>query len=109
MERRNFFKIAPFGLAGIAALATNPLNAEPTGSSVLKAKQLTITGADGKQYHPLVVEAEATTHEEVPHQIQQPMMMSTERFRVTNNNSLGIGTTTPTMQFVYDGKETLRL
>lgn len=112
MERRNFFKIAPFGLAGIAALANNPLNAqstEPTGSGIMKARQLTIKGADGKDYHPLVVEAEATTHEAVPHQIPQPMMMSSERFRVTSDDSLRINTTTPTMTFAYDGKETFRL
>lgn len=107
MERRNFFKIAPFGLAGIAALANNPLKAEPTGSSVLKAKQLTIRGADGKDYHPLVVEAEATTHEEVPNQVYQPLMMPSERFRITNDASF----ITPAnkITFVSNGTETFRL
>ena len=88
MERRNFFKIAPFGLAGIAALATNPLNAEPTGSPVLKAKQLTIRGADGKDYHPLVVEAEATTHDEVPNAPPQFLTMPSEGFRINSSGNV---------------------
>lgn len=107
MERRKFFRIAPFGLAGIAALATNPLNAEPTGSSVLKAKQLTIRGADGKDYHPLVVEAEATTHDEVPNAPPQMLTIPSERFRITNDASF----TTPAnkITFVSNGTETFRL
>jgi hypothetical protein len=107
MERRNFFKIAPLGLLGVAALAKG--ETEPTGSVVMKAKQLTIHGADGKQYHPLVVEVDDATHEAIPYQIPQVTTMSSERLRVTSNGSLGIGTTTPTMQFFYDGNETFRL
>ena len=85
MERRNFFKIAPFGLAGIAALANG--KSEPTGSAVMKAKQLTIKGADGKDYHPLVVEAESTTHEEVPNAPPQFLTMPSERFRIDSSGN----------------------
>lgn len=109
MERRKFFRIAPFGLAGIAALATNPLNAqevtEPTGSTVMKAKQLTITGADGKQYHPLVVAAESTTYAEVPNQVHQPLFMPSERFRVTNDGSF----TASKISFFSNGTENFSL
>lgn len=105
MERRNFFKIAPFGLAGIAALATNPLKTEPTGSSVLKAKQLTIRGADGKDYHPLVVEAETTTHEEVPNAPPQFLAMPSERFRVTSDGSF----TANKITFFSNGTENFSL
>ena len=109
MERRNFFKIAPFGLAGIAALTQG--KPEPTGFSVMKAKQLTIKGADGKDYHPLVVAAESTTHEEVPNQVYQPMMMSSERLRVDNLGKFSISTTAPASKitFVSNGTETFRL
>jgi hypothetical protein len=106
MERRNFFKIAPFGLAGIAALATNPLNEEPTGSSVLKAKQLTIRGADGKDYHPLVVEAAATTHDEVPHALPELLSMPSERFRITSD---GLGISPANIKFFSNGAETFSL
>lgn len=85
MERRNFFKIAPFGLAGIAALTQG--KPEPTGSAVMKAKQLTIRGADGKDYHPLVVEAEATTHEEVPNAPPQFLAMPSEGFRINSSGN----------------------
>lgn len=106
MERRNFFKIAPFGLAGIAALTTNPLNAEPTGSSVLKAKQLTIRGADGKDYHPLVVEAATTTHDEVPNTPPQFLAMPSERFRITSD---GLGISPANIKFFSNGTETFSL
>lgn len=105
MERRNFFKIAPFGLAGIAALAQG--KPEPTGSAVMKAKQLTIRGADGKDYHPLVVEAAATTHDEVPNTPPQILTMPSERFRIDSSGN-GI-TPASKITFVSNGTENFRL
>lgn len=61
MERRKFFGILPLGLLGIASLATG----QTPKSEPKKAKMITITGEDGKQYHPLVVEHNETEHNTV--------------------------------------------
>ena len=58
MERRRFFGILPLGLLGLASTAKGQ---EPK-PEIKKAKMITITGEDGKQYHPLVVEHTETEH-----------------------------------------------
>ena len=57
MNRRNFFRLAPVGLAAVAALAKGDQVEKVT--EVKKAKTITITGPNGEEYHPLVV----TKHE----------------------------------------------
>ena len=62
MNRRSFLGVAPLGILGIGAGAMNGGQPE---SEVKKAKMITITGEDGKQYHPLVVEHSETEHNTV--------------------------------------------
>ena len=54
MNRRNFFGLAPVGIAAVAALAKGEQAEQLT--EIKKAKTITITGPDGEEYHPLVVE-----------------------------------------------------
>lgn len=72
MERRNFFKLAPLGLVG---LATSTVKGE-TPSSTVKAKMLTIMGPDGETYHPLCVPSENTEYPEVS---PKPIIATTNR------------------------------
>lgn len=53
MNRRNFFGLAPVGIFAITALASGK---EEKTTEVKKAKTITITGPNGEEYHPLVVE-----------------------------------------------------
>lgn len=63
MNRRNFLGLAPVGIAGMVMLAKGQ---EPEAKTeVKKAKNLIITGPNGEQYHPLVVEAEETQYANV--------------------------------------------
>ena len=52
MNRRNFLGLAPIGVVAVAAL----VKGEDASTEVKKAKHITITGPDGQEYHPLVVE-----------------------------------------------------
>jgi hypothetical protein len=111
MERRKFFSLAPLGLVGIAALAKGETPTEATKSVTKKAMSLTIVGPDGEEYHPLVVEKDDSTYEEV----QMPKMVTTyefsnERFRVSSNG-LGVGTSAPApeVKFFTHAVEKFRL
>ncbi len=53
MNRRNFFGLAPVGIFAMTALATGK---EEKTTEVKKASHLVLTGPNGEQYHPLVVE-----------------------------------------------------
>ena len=54
MNRRNFFGLAPVGIAAVAALVKGEQTEQLT--EIKKAKTITITGPNGEEYHPLVVE-----------------------------------------------------
>ena len=62
MNRRSFLGVAPLGILGIGAVA---MNDEQPKSEIKKAKMIIITGEDGKQYHPLVVDHNETEHDSV--------------------------------------------
>jgi hypothetical protein len=109
MERRNFFKLAPLGLLGMAAAATNG-ETEPTGSVTKKAMVMTITGPDGKHYHPLVVAKDDDTYEAIPMPKFEPLGIPQERFRISNNGlGIGISASSQKMVFVHNGNETFSL
>ena len=54
MNRRNFLGLAPVGLAAMTALARGQEKEKTT--EVKKASHLVLTGPNGEEYHPLVVE-----------------------------------------------------
>lgn len=81
MNRRNFFGLAPVGLVAMTALASGK---EEKTTEVKKAKTLTITGPNGEQYHPLVVEKDEVQYANV--EPPKPMVFMTngqERFRLS--------------------------
>ena len=53
MNRRNFLGLAPVGLVAMTALASGK---EEKTTEVKKASHLVLTGPNGEEYHPLVVE-----------------------------------------------------
>jgi hypothetical protein len=53
MNRRNFFGLAPVGIFAISALASGK---QEKTTEVKKASHLVLTGPNGEEYHPLVVE-----------------------------------------------------
>jgi hypothetical protein len=82
MNRRNFFGIAPVGIAAVAALARGEQAEQLT--EIKKAKTLTITGPNGEEYHPLVVEKNEVQYASV--EPPKPMVFMTngqERFRLS--------------------------
>ena len=85
MERRNFMKILPVGLA---ALVTNskPLSAQEQ-EEIVKAKQITIHGDDG-DYVVLAVKKDSTAYREVSPTTRMVIYNSgNERARI---NSTGV-------------------
>jgi hypothetical protein len=80
MNRRNFLGLAPIGVVAVASL----VKGEDASTEVKKAKSITITGPDGQQYHPLVVEKndEQYANVEPPEPIYNELGL-TERARLT--------------------------
>jgi len=82
MNRRNFFGLAPVGIAAVAALAKGEQAEQLT--EIKKAKTITITGPNGEQYHPLVVEKDEVQYASV--EPPKPISFYTggvERMRLT--------------------------
>ena len=81
MNRRSFFGLAPVGLFAMTALASGK---EEKTTEVKKASHLILTGPNGEEYHPLVVEKNEVQYASV--EPPKPMVFMTngqERFRLS--------------------------